>query len=51
MARDVGRPLAAVVLSDEQRSISEGLVRRHRVARSMSDHRRMILRCADELGN
>ena len=51
MARDVGRPLAAVVLSDEQRSITEDLVRRHRVARSMSDHRLMILRCADELDN
>lgn len=51
MARDVSRPLATLVLSDEQRSISEDLVRRHRMARSMSDHRRMILRCTDELGN
>ena len=51
IARDDGRPLATLILSDEQRSISEGLVRRHRMARSMSDHRRMILRCTSELGN
>ena len=51
MARGLGRPLAALVLSDEERSWLEGQVRRHRVARSMSDRCRMILRCADGLGN
>ena len=51
MARGTVRPLAALVLSDEERSFLEAQVRRHRVARSMSDRCRMILRCADELGN
>lgn len=51
MARDVGRPLATLVSSGVQRSILDGLVRCHRVVRSMSDHPNMILRCADELGN
>ena len=51
MARGTGRPLAALVLSDEERSFLEAQVRRHRVARSMSDRCRMILRCADGLGN
>ena len=49
MARGTGRPLAALVLSDEERSFLEAQVRRHRVARSLSDHCRMILRCADGL--
>ena len=51
MARGVGRPLAALVLSDEERSFLEGQVRRRRVARSMADRCRMILRCADGLSN
>ena len=51
MARGTGRPLAALVLTDEERSFLEAQVRRHRVARSMSDRCRMILRCADGLGN
>ena len=51
MARGTGRPLAALVLSDEERSFLEAQVRRHRVARSISDRCRMILRCADGLGN
>ena len=51
MARGTGRPLAALVLSDEERSLLEAQVRRHRVARSMSDRCRMILRCADGLGD
>ena len=49
MARGTGRPLAALVLSDEERSFLEAQVRRHRVARSLSDRCRMILRCADGL--
>ena len=51
MARGTGRPLAALVLSDDERSFLEAQVRRHRVARSLSDRCRMILRCADGLGN
>lgn len=51
MARGTGRPLAVLVFSDEQRSFLKAQIRRHRVVRSISDHRRMILRCADGLGN
>ena len=51
MPRGMGRPMAALVLSDEERSFLEAQVRRHRVARSLSDRCRMILRCADGLGN
>ena len=51
MARGSGRPMAALVLSDEERSFLERQVRRHRVARSMAERRRMILRCADGLTN
>ena len=51
MARGTGRPLAGLILSDEERLFLEAQVRRHRVARSLSDRCRMILRCADGLGN
>ena len=51
MARGTGRPMVTLVLSDEERCYLEGQVRRHRVARSMSDCCRMILRCADGLSN
>ena len=51
MAYGLGRPLAALVLSDEERSWLEGQVRRRRIARSLSDRCRMILRCADGLGS
>ena len=51
MARGTGRPLAALVLSDEERSFLEAQVRRRRVAHSLSDRCRMILRCADGVGN
>ena len=51
MARGMGRPMPALVLSDEERSFLEAQVRRHRVARSLSDRCRMILRCADGLSN
>ena len=51
MARGIGRPMAALVLSDEERSYLERQVRRRRVARSLSDRCRMILRCADGLTN
>ena len=51
MARGIGRPMAALVLSDEERSYLERQVRRRRVACSLSDRCRMILRCADGLTN
>ena len=51
MARGTGRPMAVLVLSDEERSYLEGQARRRRVARSFSDRCRMILRCADGLTN
>ena len=51
MARGIGRPMAALVLSDKDRSYLERQARRRRVARSLSDRCRMILRCADGLTN
>ena len=51
MARSIGRPMAVLVLSDEERSYLERQVRRRRVARSISDRCRMILHCADGLTN
>ena len=51
MARGIGRPMAALVLSDKERSYLERQARRRRVARSISDRCRMILRCADGLTN
>ena len=51
MARGTGRPMAVLVLSDEEWSYLEGQVRRRQVARSISDRCRMILRCADGLTN
>ena len=49
MANAKGRPTAPVILSAEERSYLERQVRCHRVARSLSDRCRMILRCADGL--
>ena len=49
MARNAGRPVAALVLSNDERSYLERQVRRRRVARSLSDRCRMVLRCADGL--
>ena len=43
--------MAVLVLSDEERSYLERQARRRRVARSISDRCRMILRCADGLTN
>ena len=51
MARSIGRPMAVLVLIDEERSYLERQVRRRRVARSISDRCRMILRCTDGLTN
>jgi transposase len=45
----MGRPVAALVLSAEEKAYLERQVRRHRVARSLSERCRIILRCADGL--
>src|SRR5215468_2992891 len=42
-----GRPIAPLALSAEERTYLERQVRRHRVARSLSERCRIILRCAD----
>src|SRR4030081_2595037 len=44
-----GRPVARLVLSAQERSYLERQVLRHRVARSLSERCRVILRCADGL--
>src|SRR5207248_11379951 len=44
-----GRPIAPLVLSVQERAYLERQVRRHRVARSLSERCRAILRCADGL--
>ena len=44
-----GRPVARLVLSAEERTYLERQVRRHRVARSLSERCRIVLRCADGL--
>ena len=44
-----GRPIAPLVLSAQERVYLERQVRRHRVARSLSERCRVILRCADGL--
>jgi len=47
MANAGGRPTVALVLEPEEREYLERQVRRRRVARSMSERCRIILRCAD----
>lgn len=47
MANAAGRPIAPLILSSEERAYLERQVRRHRVARSLSERCRVILRCAD----
>ena len=49
MTKAAGRPTAPLVLSSEEREYLERQVRRRRVARSMSERCRIILRCADGL--
>ena len=44
-----GRPIERLVLSAQERSYLERQVRRHRVARSLSERCRVILRCSDGL--
>ena len=48
-APEKGRPIARLELSAEERAYLERQVRRHRVARSLSERCRIILRCADGL--
>src|ERR1700745_3784346 len=50
-ARVRGRPIARLVLSPRERAYLERQVRRHRVARSLSERCRVILRCADGLAS
>ena len=47
MANVVGRPIAALVLSADERAYLKRQVRGRRVARSLSERCRAILRCAD----
>ncbi|HEV7581318.1 MAG TPA: helix-turn-helix domain-containing protein, partial [Mycobacterium sp.] len=49
MANAIGRPTASLMLSSDERDSLERQVRRHRVARSMSERCRILLRCADGL--
>src|SRR6476659_6390439 len=51
MANATGRPIAPLVLSSDERAYLERQVRRRRVARSLSERRRVILRCADGVPN
>ena len=51
MGRGVGRPAAAVVLSEAERAYLERQVRRRRIARSLAERCRMILRCAAGLSS
>jgi transposase len=44
-----GRPIAPLLLDPQERAYLERQVRRHRVARSLSERCRAILRCADGL--
>ena len=44
-----GRPIAALELSAEERAYLDRQVRRYRVARSLSERCRIILRCAEGL--
>jgi transposase-like protein len=46
-----GRPIAPLVLSGQERAYLERQVRRHRVARSLSERCHVILRCADGLAS
>ena len=47
MTNAVGRPIAPLLLSSDERAYLERQVRRRRVARSLSERCRVILRCAD----
>lgn len=47
MSDATGRPISPLHLSPDERAYLERQVRRHRVARSLSERCRIILRCAD----
>ena len=47
MTNAVGRPIAPLLLSSDERAYLERQVRRRGVARSLSERCRVILRCAD----
>jgi transposase len=47
MANATGRPVAPLALNSEERAYLERQVRRRRIARSSSEHCRIILRCAE----
>ena len=47
MTNAVGRPIAPLVLSADERAYLERQIRRRHVARSLSERCRVILRCAD----
>jgi FixJ family two-component response regulator len=47
MANATGRPVAPLILTSDERAYLQRQVRRHRVARSLSERCRVILRCAD----
>lgn len=47
MANASGRPTAPLVLSEAEREYLERQVRKHRVARSLSERCRIILRCGE----
>jgi transposase len=51
MANAAGRPVAPLALSLEERAYLERQVRRHRVARSLSERCRIILRCAQGMSS
>ncbi|PND17652.1 IS630 family transposase, partial [Ensifer sp. MMN_5] len=47
MANATGRPTPPLVLSEAEREYLERQVRKHRVARSLSERCRIILRCGE----
>ena len=49
MANAAGRPVEPIVLTADERAYLERQVRHHRVARSLSERCRIILRCGDGL--
>lgn len=51
MVNATGRPTVPLVLSSDERAYLERQVRRRRVARSMSERCRIILRCADGIAS
>src|ERR1700674_3456549 len=51
MINATGRPTAPLVLSSDEREYLERQVRRRRLARSMSERCRIILRCGDGLSS